>query len=96
MKNKIKPIIEKPKKPIEPDYRDRVKYPQPKTKDGTNYLGEPIFLPNSDYIKDCEKYRKDIQKYNIDVEIYEQTKLIKFVKNADIKLILKKYKIIKK
>lgn len=50
-------------------------------------------VDNSPYVKDYRKYQKDKAKYDVDIELYEQRKLIRFIKNADEKLILKKYKI---
>ncbi len=91
---KLNNNMEKPKKPTKPNPSDMVKYPDPKTKEGKNYLGNPIYLPNMDYIRDYKKYQKDVIKYETDIELYEQKKLIKLVKNANEKLILKKYKII--
>ena len=37
-----------------------------------------------------------MEKYENDMEVYEQIKLIRLIKNATEKYILKKYKIIKK
>ena len=86
--------MEKPKKPIYPNHSDKIKYPQPKTKEGRNYLGQPIYLPNADWIRDVRQYEKAVKQYEIDLELYEQNKLIRLVKNASEKLILKKYRII--
>ncbi len=80
MKDLVKPVM--PVMPIMPNSRD---YPR----------NIPIILHNP-FAIDYAKYQKKLIKYNADLEIYEQTKLIKFIKNADTKLILKKYKIIKK
>lgn len=63
----------------------------------------PKQLDTKDYPKndatqwfiDWKKYEERGKKYEEDLEIYEQTKLIRFIKNADIKLILKKYRITK-
>lgn len=90
---KIKPITEKPKMPQEPQCSDKVKYPN--THKIKNFLGHPIWAANENYIQDYRKYQKDMERYKLDLEIYEQTKLIKLVKNADIKLILRKYRITK-
>ncbi len=91
---KLNNNMEKPKKPIQPNPSDKVKYPDPKTKEGKNYLGNPIYLSNMDYVRDCKKYQQDILKYEIELDLYEQKKLIRLIKNANEKLILKKYKII--
>lgn len=84
--------MEKPKKPIEPNWKD---YPTPKEPNAKNYLGQPLFQ-KLDWIKDTEQYQKDMEKYEKDMEVYEQIKLIRLIKNATEKYILKKYKIIKK
>ena len=84
--------LEKPKKPIEPNHKD---YPAPKEPNGKNYLGQPLFL-KTEYYDAYKKWQNDMVKYEKDLELYEQTKLTRLIKNADIKFILKKYKIIKR
>ncbi len=79
--------MEKPIKPIYPDVTDKKKYPK---EEGKQFSDE-----KTPYIIDCRKFQKDMAKYEKDIELYEQLKLIKFVKVASEKLILKKYKIIK-
>ncbi len=74
--------MEKPKKPIEPQLKH---YPRD---------NKPV-SENSPYVRDYHKYQKDMIQYNKDFELYEQTKFIQLIKNADIKYILKKYKIFK-
>ena len=73
----------KPQKPIEPRPCDFPREKSPATE-------------KTPFIIAYRKYQKEMEQYKMDLELYEQTKLIKFVKNADIKLILKKYLIIKK
>jgi hypothetical protein len=51
---------------------------------------------DSPFVVDYKKYQKDLEKYEEKLEVYEQLKLIRFIKNADEKLILRKYKITKK
>lgn len=85
-------ILQKPIPPIEPKWED---YPTPKEPNGKNYLGQPLYQ-KLDWVKDKEKYNKDLKKYQELLEVYEQLKLIRFIKNADEKLILRKYKITKK
>ena len=93
---KINPdALVRPVKPEYPQCSDKVKYPTPPTKEGKNCYGEAIYLPNADYLRDCEQYRKDIVKYERDLYVFEQVKMIKLLKNADINYILKKYKITK-
>lgn len=88
--------MEKPKIPIQPDPSDMVKYPDPPTKEGRNYLGDAIYLPNENFIRDYKKYQKDKDNYAKDLELWEQLKFIKLIKVAKEKLILKKFKIIKR
>ncbi len=85
-------ILQKPIPPIEPKRED---YSTPKEPNGKNYLGQPLYQ-KLDWVKDMEKYNKDLKKYQELLEVYEQLKLIRFIKNADEKLILRKYKITKK
>lgn len=81
------PELVKPKKPIEPNIKD---YPS-RGKSMAGMTKEEVeAIP---FIKDSKQYQKDKAKYDIDIELYEQRKLIRFIKNADEKLILKKYKI---
>ncbi len=87
--------MEKPKKPIEPNHSDKVKYPQPKTKEGKNYLGHAIYLPNADWLRDVEQYQKDMKQYEKDIVLYEQIKFIRLIKNASEKYILKTFTITK-
>lgn len=84
--------LEKPKKPIEPKPNDK-KYPKDR-KSMRDMTKEEV--DNIPFIKDYKKWQKDIVQYEKDLELYEQTKLIRLIKNADIKFILKKYKIIKR
>lgn len=81
------PPLAKPKKPVEPNIKS---YPR-SSRTMADMTQEEI--ENIPYIKDYKKYQKDKAKYDIDIELYEQRKLIRFIKNADEKLILKKYKI---
>jgi len=84
--------LEKPIPPIEPKLKD---YPKPTIPNGKNHLGEPLYQ-KLDWVRDYNKYKKDFEKYEEQLEVYEQLKLIRFIKNADEKLILRKYKITKK
>lgn len=93
MKKQI-PTLQKPIKPVRPDPSDKVKYPYPPTKTVENHVGVMIYDSNPNYILDCKKYDKDFAKYVKDLEEYEQLKLIRLLKVANEKLILKKYKII--
>src|ERR1035437_7256972 len=89
MKDLIKPI-----QPKSPDVFDKKKYPNPPTNEGKNYLGDPIYLPNQNYIRDAKKYLKDMEKFIVDIEKYEQCKFIKIIKNTqNIENLIKKYKI---
>lgn len=81
--------MEKPKKPEEPNIHH---YEQSKAPTGKNINGEPIY-GKPQYILDYKRYREDLKRYEIDLDLYNQTKLIKLIKNADPKYILKKYKI---
>lgn len=83
--------MEKPKKPIEPNWKD---YPTPKEPNAKNYLGKPLFV-KTDWINDMDKYKKDMEKYEQDMKVYEQIKLIRLVKNASEKYILKNLTITK-
>ena len=74
--------MEKPIKPIEPRPQD---FPR-------EY---GFSLTDSPFVVAHKKYQRDLARYYENLELYEQTKLINFVKVADIKLILKKYKITK-
>jgi len=78
--------IEKPIPPIEPKAND------------FKYVWDDKSTKNWDspFVVDYKKYQKDLKKYEEQLEVYEQLKLIRFIKNADEKLILKKYKITKK
>lgn len=78
--------IEKPIKPIEPKADD------------LKYVGDSRSTKkwDSPFVVDYKKYQKDLKKYQEQLEVYEQIKLIRFIKNADEKLILKKIKITKK
>jgi hypothetical protein len=84
--------MEKPKKPIEPNIKN---YPIPKEPNGKNYLGVPIYQ-RLDYIRDCKKFQKDLDKYDSEMEVYEQSKLIRLIKNATEKYCLKTFKITKR
>ncbi len=81
--------MEKPIKPIEPNIKD---YPAPKISNAVNSEGMPLFL-RLDYHLAYKKYQIDKAKYDIDIEKYNQLKLIKLVKNATEKWILKNVKI---
>lgn len=85
----------KPIRPVEPDVTDRVKYPRPESKQGTNSYGQAIYLANHDFISDYHKYQKALVKYEKDLEKYYQLKHIHMIKAAKEDYILKKYKIIK-
>lgn len=87
--------MNKPIKPIEPSVRDKNKYPDLESNTGKNYLGNEIRLPHPQWLKDYEKYIKALLQYETDVILYEQLKYIRFIKVANEKLILKKYKITK-
>lgn len=65
---------------------------EPKAPDTRDFRSQTSPEP---WVRGYTKYEEKMKKYKEEVEIYEQTKLIKFVKNADIKLILKKYRITK-
>lgn len=73
------------KKPIKPEE------PQP-----SQFPRETPVSENSPYVKAHRVWQKKQEQYEKDLYLYEQTKLIRFVKNADIKLILRKYEIVKK
>lgn len=79
--------------PQEPQCSDKVKYPN--THKVPNIDGDLIWAANENYIRDYRQYQKDMERYKLDLEIYEQTKFIHFIRNADIKLILRKYRITK-
>ena len=78
--------LEKPITPVEPKASD------------LKYVGDARSTKNWDspFVVDYKKYQKDLKKYEEQLEVYEQLKLIRFIKNADEKLILRKYKITKK
>jgi len=84
--------MEKPKKPIEPNIKD---FPIPKEPNGVNYKGDPLYL-RLDYFEAHDKWKKQHEKYKKDLELYEQIKLIRLMKNATEKYILKNYTITKK
>jgi hypothetical protein len=84
--------MEKPKLPRMPRLQD---YPDNPIK-GKNYLGEPVELPNEDYVKDYHKYQKAMDSHKADMELFEQTRLIEDIKRSSLVLCLKKYKITKK
>lgn len=88
--------MDKPIKPIAPNPSDKIKYPYPPTKEGRNYLNEPIYLPNEDFIKDYRKFQRDEIKYKEDVILYEQTKFIEDIQRSSFKLAIKKYFVTKK
>ena len=86
--------MDKPKRPLEPNVRDKVKYP---TKiDSVNYLNQPIAGANPNYVRDYHQYQKDLIQYAKDMELYEQLKFIKIIKVAKEKFILKKFQITKR
>ena len=87
--------MEKPIKPIMPDASDRVKYPRPLKKEGVNFLQQPIYLPNTDYIRDYRKFQKDTIQYEGDIVLYWQIKYIEDIKRSNLKLCLKKYTVTK-
>jgi len=72
----------KPRKPIEPNVKD---YPR----------ATPV-NEKSPFVIAYRAYQKEMEQYVIALEIYEQTKLIRLIKNAKIDFILRKYKIIKR
>lgn len=74
--------MEKPTKPEEPK--------------PSQFPREKPVSENSPYVKAHRAWQKKQEQYEKDLYLYEQTKLIRFVKNADIKLILRKYEIIRK
>lgn len=74
--------MEKPTKPEEPK--------------PSQFPRETPVSKNSPYVKAYRAWQKKQEQYEKDLYLYEQTKLIRFVKNADIKLILSKYEIVKK
>ena len=95
MKHNPKPM-QKPTKPVQPDPSDKVKYPNPHTKEGRNYLGEPIYLINKNFAQDYRQYQKDEEKYKVDIILYEQIKFIKDIQRSTLKLCLKKYNVSKR
>lgn len=82
----------KPNEPKKPSLND---YPKPIKSNGKNYLGEPLYQ-KLDWIRDMEQYNKNLLKFKEQLEIYEQIKMIRFIKNAHEKLIFRKLKITKK
>lgn len=81
--------MEKPKKPIEPNWKD---YPTPKEPNAKNYLGKPLYQ-KTEYFEAYEKYQKDMEKYEKDMNVYTQLKFIRLIKNASEKYILKTFTI---
>ena len=76
--------MEKPVKPVSPDYRDY------KDKEKvSNPLKSPFVLA-------LDQYGKALDKYEADVELYEQLKMIRFIKVANPRLIVEKFKINKR
>lgn len=75
---KEKPI--KPNKPIEPNPKD--------------YIAEGERISNGNFVIAYNKYTKALEKYKEELFVYEQLKMIRLIKVADEKLILKKFKII--
>lgn len=73
--------MQKPKVPIAPDPSDRIKYPKPPTKEGKNIYGDPVYLPNQDFIRDYRKYQKDMERYPAELELWEQSKLARIIIN---------------
>ena len=73
-----KPIIVPPK-PLEPI--------EP------SYKNYPLGFRDARFISDYKGWRLSVERYENEMKQYEQIKLIKFIKAADIKLILKKYHI---
>ncbi len=82
----------KPKKPVEPNIRDKGRYPD-REKSMRDMTMEEV--ENIPFIKDSKQYKKDKAKYDKDMELYTQLKFIKLIKAGSVKLILKKYRIIK-
>jgi len=83
--------MEKPKKPTEPNIKDKTKYPVHGSMRGMTHQ-QVEDLP---YIRDYKQYQKDKIQYDKDIEIYTQLKYIKLIKVAKERLILEKFKIIK-
>ncbi len=84
--------VNKPKKPIEPLWKD---FQTPILPNGTNHLGEPLFQ-KLDWVEAKKKYDKELKKYEADLETYEQTKLIRLIKNSTEKYCIKAFKITKR
>lgn len=61
-----------------------------------NYAIEARTTENNPFIIAYRKYQKDLEQYKKDLEQYEQMKLIRFIKNADERLIFRKYFIAKR
>ena len=83
-------MMEKPKKPIEPNINDKGRYPDTH-RSMRNMTPEEI--ENIPYIKAYKQYALDKAQYDKDIQVYEQIKLIRLVKNASEKYCLKKLKI---
>jgi len=83
--------MEKPKKPIEPNYKD---YPTPTESNAVNYLGNPLYQ-KLDWIADMKIHRKETLQYEIDLEQWQQYKFIRILKKSSDRTILRKYKITK-
>lgn len=76
--------MKKPVKPVSPDYKDYRDKEKPEN------------FEKSPYVLALNKYGKELEQYEKDVELYEQIKFIKFIKVANFRLCLEKYKVIKK
>jgi len=77
--------MEKPRRPVEPDFKD---YKDEILKGG-NVIDSPFILA-------YQKYQKDFTKFEADNLLYQQIKFIEDIKRSDIKLCLKKYRVIAK
>lgn len=84
--------MEKPKKPIEPNFKN---YPTPKEPNAVNCYGIPLYQ-KLDWIKDYKKYVIDVKKYDSDLEVFEKIKFIKLIKNSTEKYCLKSLRITKR
>ncbi len=79
--------MEKPVKPIFPDYKNFPKRVVLDYKAGSD--------PNDPLLLAYQKYYKDEAKYKLDLELFEQLKMVKDIQRSTLKLSLKKYKITK-
>lgn len=54
------------------------------------------YMQEGAFIRAYRQYEKDLKQYKVDMENYEQIKWIRFIKNADLRLCLQKFKIVLK